>query len=511
MESVSQVTTPAVAPARRAAWRAIIPALLEAGVVFGICAALLAAVQYGTAGLVDNDAYYHTRMGQLIREQGLTPPFVWLPYTILAPASFYDHHMLFHVYLALFTGDGRPETMIAGAKLASVIMPALATLAVWSLLRSQGVAWPALWAIGLLALSEAFVFRMSMVRAQAASVLVLALALQLLLERRYALLLPLGFFYVWLYNAFPLLLVAAGTYIIATLLAERRLAWRALLYPALGIALGLVINPYFPENVLFTVQHLGPKIGAPTIGVGSEWYPYNTWTLVENSGFALAIWLLGVLGLGLRGRPIDRATLTALGLSIVFGLMLFKSRRFIEYFPPFALVFAALSLAPLVGPWLARRLAWQRRLVLVAAAGALALPMGLTLAKARESFSGTTLHQTFAGASGWLAANAEPGSIVFQTDWDDFPMLFFFNPSNRYIVGLDPTYMELHDRQLWDEWVAITRGQVEQPGAAIRSRFGATHVVSDLEHEDFIRAAQRDPLLVEVYRDQHAVVFAVGK
>ena len=45
--------------------------------------------------------------------------------------------------------------------------------------------------------------------------LVLILGLHWLLQRRYALLVPLGFLYVWLYNAFPLLLVVAGTYVIA--------------------------------------------------------------------------------------------------------------------------------------------------------------------------------------------------------------------------------------------------------------------------------------------------------
>jgi hypothetical protein len=38
---------------------------------------------------------------------------------------------------------------------------------------------------------------------------VLALGLHWLLQRRYALLVPLGFLYVWLYNAFPLLLLLA--------------------------------------------------------------------------------------------------------------------------------------------------------------------------------------------------------------------------------------------------------------------------------------------------------------
>ena len=66
----------------------------------------------------------------------------------------------------------------------------------WWLLRGQGVRWAWLWALGLFAASDAFLFRMSMPRAQSASLLVLALGLHWLLKRRYRLLLPLGFVYV---------------------------------------------------------------------------------------------------------------------------------------------------------------------------------------------------------------------------------------------------------------------------------------------------------------------------
>ena len=100
--------------------------------------------------------------------------------------------------------------------------------------------------------------------------------------------------------------------------------------------------------------------------------------------------------------------------------------------------------------------------------------------------------------------------MIFQTDWDDFPRLFFYNPSNIYTVGLDPTYMELHDADLFAEWRAVTRGEVEQPGEVIRDRFGASYVFSDLDHGEFIEQASEDPLLEELYRDEYAVIFGVA-
>jgi hypothetical protein len=483
--------------------------MLDGTALFALACLLFAFVQFGTGSLADNDAYYHITMGRLIRQQGLTPPFVWLPLSILNRAAFYDHHMLYHVYLALFIGDGSPDSMLQGAKVASVIMPALAFVSIWWLLRGQGVRWPAIWMLGLFATSQAFLFRMSMTRAQSASLLILALGLHWLLQRRYRPLVVLGLVYVWLYNAFPLLLAVAGIYAVATFATERRVEWRALAYPALGIALGLLANPYFPRDITFVIEHLAPKVGAPSTSVGNEWYPYDTWTLIENSGLALAIWLLGVLGLGWRTRPIDRATLAALLLSIAFGFLLFKSRRFVEYFPPFALIFAALSLSPPVERWAATR-ARASIYVPLLMLGALAVPLAITLPQARAAVHDQAApRDMYAGASQWLRDNTPPGSMVFQTDWDDFPLLLFHNTSNTYTIGLDPTYMERYNPDLYAEWVRITRGEVARPSQAIRSRFGGAYVLTDLRHKEFLQQAKSDPGLQEVYRDRDAVVFAV--
>jgi hypothetical protein len=509
MNTIARGHTETVAATTRSAARGLTQTLVEAFVVFAVCATLFAFVQFGTSALADNDAYYHVKMGQLIREQGLTPQFIWLPYTILGPDAFYDHHMLYHVYLSLFTGDGQEQTMIAGAKIASILMPSLTCLAIWWLLWNQGVPWASIWTIGLFGLSEAFLYRMSMTRAQAASLLVLIVGLHWLLQRRHALLVPLGFIYVWLYNAFPLLLVVAGTYVIATMLAERRFEWKALAYPAVGVLLGLVINPYFPQNLRFIVEHLAPKIGNTT-SVGNEWYPYDTWVLIQNSGFALAAWIVGALALGWRAKHMDRPTLTAFALSIAFGFLLFRSRRFIEYFPPFALIFAALSIGSPVNEWIIDRPRWLQRLVPLAMLAALVVPLAVMVPKARAAMSTTTPSETYAAASHWLRDHAPPRSMIFQTDWDDFPLLFFYNTANIYTVGLDPTFMEQYDRALFAEWVKITRGQIERPGALIRSHFNAAYVLTDLRHQAFLKQAASDPRMKEVYRDQYAAVFVVS-
>ena len=488
---------------------------LMTAAVFLAAVALFAAVQWATPGIVGNDGYYHIKMAYLMRQEGLKPAFDALPMTILNAADYYDHHLLFHLFLAPFAptdpaADGG-AALTLGAKLATVLLPALAVVAVWWLLRGQRVPFAAVWALGLFAVSEAFLYRMSMARAQSGALILLMLAVHLLLTGRHKWLAPLGFVFVWFYNAFPLLLVVAGVYVVAEVMLTRRVPWPALLFPALGIALGVVVNPYFPENVIFIAGHLLPKVGESAVPVGNEWSPYETWTVVQNSGAALAAVLLGALALGWREERIDRATLVGLGLAGIFGLMLFRSRRFVEYFPPFALLFLAFASAPLLRGWLAQPAAGRpwRRLAPAAALVALAVLLTLTVRDARALVAASRPADLYADAMLWLGEEAPPGATIFQTDWDDFTRQFFYASHLRYINGLDPTFMQIYNESDYNTWVDITRGRVTAPGSLIQSHFDARYVFSDLNHGAFLEEAADDPALTEVYRDEYAVIFVV--
>jgi len=478
----------------------------------------LALIQFSTADLPDNDGFYHIKLAYLMRTEGLKPAFPWLPLSILNPREFYDHHFLFHVALLPFTfGDLR-----LGAKWAAVTFATLAFLSAWILLKNQRILLAGLWALGLGAVSEAFLYRMSITRAQSLSLALLLLALDWLLRKKYSRLVLLAFVYVWLYDAFPLLLAVAGVYALAGWVIDKRLDLRPLFYAGLGTALGLLINPYFPHNIVFAVRHILPKlVEATSISVGNEWYPYDTGQLLGNSFLALAAFLAGALALGLSGKRMDRRTLFLFGLSGLFGLMLFQARRFIEYFPAFSLLFAAFAWAPLLeerepgasaDPHKPRL--WIRRLSPAAwgaAALLLALAPGLWLSfnGARASLQRSKPYQTYARASAWLAENTPAGARVFQTDWDDFPRLFFYNTHNSYLAGLDPTYLLLYDEELYYLWVDITRGEVERPSTAILKDFGGRYVLTDLQHGGFLEQAEADPGLLEVYRDNYAAVYQV--
>jgi len=475
----------------------------------------MAIIQFVTPNMPDNDGFYHIKMAWLMRTEGLKPNFLWLPLTILNQKEFYDHHFLFHVALIPFTYF---TDLRLGAKWAAVIFSGLAFLAVWFLFRRQRVPYSWLWALALLGISDAFLYRMSITRAQSLSLAVLAVAFAWLLERKYKHLAVLSFVYVWMYDAFPLILALAFLHLITVAIIERRVEYKPLLYISVGILLGMLINPYFPENIIFSYRHMLPKLAdATSIRVGNEWFPYDTKQILDNSFPSLIAFASGIFALGLSGRKMDVRIAFALLVSLFFGLMLFQARRFVEYFPPFALIFTAFAFSPLLAehqPASPESISSPRKRILASLpvlllSAAIAVSIGRSIPRAREAVNDSKPYDLYAGASAWLVANTPVNSRVFQTDWDDFPRLFFYNTHNTYLIGLDPTYMQVYDPSLYSLWVDITQGNIKSPSKMISETFGSSYVHTDLSHKNFLTVAGKDPGLKEVYRDDQAVLFQV--
>jgi hypothetical protein len=127
----------------------------------------------------------------------------------------------------------------------------------------------------------------------------------------------------------------------------------------------------------------------------------------------------------------------------------------------------------------------------------------------REDIADRPPSEAYKGGAEWLAQNTPAGSTVFHTDWDDFPMLFFYNTHNTYLVGLDPDFMRLKDERLFRRWEAITRGKVKRPEDEILKTFGCQYVITDNKHDDFRDIADSSPRMKKVFSDKFTTVYRV--
>lgn len=500
--------------------------IFQALLLYIVSFIILSTIIFSTDAFLGTDDYYHARIAdQIIEQRQLRLDFPWLPRTILNNDDFTDHHLLFHLYIAPWVHSWGIE----GAKYATVSIVAGIFVAVFILLRGIGVRFAVLWALALFGLSTPFMYRLLMIRTQGASLLMLIIGLHLLFQKRFRWLLPLAFGYAWLYNGFVLLLGFVLLYVVAEWVTNKRFAWRPIAYCAIGLLLGLSINPYFPRNFTFIVEHLSAKVDIESsVRVGNEWYAYQTSTLLNNSTGALIILVLGILAPYFKpNHRRDSAELTLLLVMILTLYMVFKSRRFIEYFPAFALLYGASNMGrgswnihQFIPNWLVERaFTFQQQklsatifvsvgliFVLVGTGGYFGIK---TIGDLIEDAQNARDVETYAGASEWLQTYSPEGALVFQTDWDDFTRLFYHNTHNVYLVGLDPTYLQRDDPPLWDQWVSLTQGEVIQPSEVIQTIFGADYVVSDRQHHAFEAQAEADPAMRLVYQDQYSLVWRI--
>jgi len=510
---------------RAAGWRAALARLLplrltvpkpvELAIAFALIFAVMHWIEFGGPAILDNDGFYHMRWSRALREQfPHLPRFQSLPLTSLNEADYVDHHYLFHVLLMPFTfGDD----MRLGAKWAAVTFSSLGILSLFGLLVAFDVRYRWAWLAPIIASSEPFLYRMSMTRAPALSLGMIGLGTYLILKRKYGWLALLSFAFVWYYSLFPLILILATLHALAVYLAERRIEWRAPLASFVGIIVGLVINPYFPKNLRLLWEHVLMKATAGSgyaVDVGVEWYPYEAWDLLRLSALAFVIFFAGLAAFEYRRRGRDLKPLFFLFVSIFLLLLMFKSRRFVEYWPPFAALFAAFTISPRLAEFDRSWFARTRELVVAALAAAITIliigvTMVITVEQARGEMKGEANPYDYKGASEWIAANVPAGAMVFNTDWDDFPMLYYYNPNNAYVVGLDPTYLYDRDQELWKLYARITLGDQDDPAELIRERFGADYVFTDNQHPDFMDNAISSGKFDIVYTDAKTTVLRI--
>jgi len=299
--------------------------------------------------------------------------------------------------------------------------------------------------------------------------------------------------------------------------------------------MGYVITPYFPHNLELLAEHVMMKVtgGEFSTAVGGEWYPYNTWEFLGNSAVACLAAVAGYVAADVRERKSPRALFMLL-FSTALLVVHLRWKRFAEYWPPFAVLFAAFSVQAALDaarssagrlpsdvldelqPYLdhnerpedEERRSWWREYALVFVVSVYLAVQGVSYAVVTSrDIAGSAGPDHYRGGIAWLKANVAPGEMVFNTDWDDFPRLFYFAPEFRYVSGLDPTYLQDQSPDLHKLYEEITTGRTEDPGPLIRERFNARYVFTDNEHEDFVNVALDSGWFDEpVYEDENCTI-----
>ncbi len=494
----------------------------------------------------DPDSFYHIAMAEIIRDTHNIPhTFSWLPYTSLG-THYTDHHFLYHVLLIPFVTLLPP---FLGAKILTIILASLVIVGIYALLVKNKAPFSELWILALL-LSSSFLFRMGLVKAPSTSALFLIVSVMLLLQPRWhRFLLLVSFFFVWSYGGFivlPLLaaclsLGGAGAWLINRT-TERRTQAISLLKAfgiiLIGTASGLLIHPSFPDHFALIWQQLiviGILNAQDVIGVGREWYPIAVSNMLLRDSIVLIPWLLSSIFALTRYKRLSGETIGLFLYSSILLVFTLKSQRYIEYLIPWAVISGAFLLRDTVRnesthraslsifletieQRMTRYIQTPKSVILYANHGAIAILSILLIAiigiqnitNVHADLQSGFVYSDTKAASQAIAAHTQPGDIVFHSDWDMFPQLFYWNRQNHYIVGLDPTFLYHQDPARYWLWHDITLGtQKDNVFEHIRDDFHAKAVIVETSNNGMLRLIKADPRFIEIFADSDYFVFTL--
>lgn len=524
---------------------------LAGSVIFFISLIVFSYLQFYN-GITDPDAFYHVKLTLLMSQQGLVTDFPWMQFSTWKD-GFVDHHFLYHFLMIPFV-DLLPP--LIGGKIFQIILSSLAFLSFFHLLRVIRVKYAFHFTL-LLFLCPALLFRLSLIKAQPLSLIILFIGLSFIFQKKYLHLFLASLIYVLSYGGWIMLpgaaVIMAGVsalndaFLSGGPFQSRRLSWikkfladsirsffsrdnLLLIFSSLGgAAAGLIINPFFPQNINFYWVHI-IKIGIVNyqskIGVGAEWYPYGFGDLIKNT---LVPFCLAIISLTFFIRYFKQAGRENKFLAVFFLFFLFltfKSRRNIEYLIPVALAFSACSInlfsqgsepqkdiVPIKN--LAAKMVpdsgWPRQLFRISCVILIAVAFSFSLIHTKRSVVASSHHYTkYEGASDYLKSHSQRGDLVFNGSWSDFPMLFYYNDANYYVIGLDPTFMYLYDKDLQQKMIDLTLGKrYEQAYDIIKNGLKAKYVQVSVSNPGFRSLLENNFMFKKVYEDGEGYIYQV--
>jgi hypothetical protein len=519
-------------------------ARVDLAAAIAVCLALAAWLNFSHGRITDTDSFYHYRHAWVYATEGLThAAFPWTQFSVIRTMAA-DLWYGLHVLMIPLTWMGDP---VAALKLGSFLTTAAALILFYVAQRRAGAAWPLLGTLVFLFATADLLYRATMLRPHP-----LSLGLTLLIfadltrdpippgRARLVLLAAAAAAAAWLHLAvawLPMMVLGVAAAVRLLRRSAPDLTGAAAVLG--GAAIGWLLRPHawaalklaYIQVAYLSAQHQGEV----PLRFGRELTPFHYSELHKQLPGLLILLCVGLLVLAALWRKVDLGTgvWTALALWPVFFVLAFTVfRRANEVMVAFAVTFlgllAARARSELRDGGMLRPAAssWPATAAGLAVIVALLIMPVMTLARFFVFLPNAFDPERFRAASAWLQENSAPGEVVFSADWDRFGHLFFWNPKNHYIHGMDPIFMYAHDPKLYwkshylavDKVTSFTCGEIpcsarvgEDTRTVLHRDFRASFVL--LEHgrnPSLIAYLATAPGFVKAFETAHEVVFRVS-
>lgn len=487
-----------------------------------------------------DDAYYHAKHAALIAETGdltLVRPWLAFHFFSYAPTDpWWGYHLISAGFIKIFG-------TVLGVKILSSLIAGLVFAGFYYFANRLVARRPLVWTILFFVSSAFFLFRLMLERPFSLAILLLPLAAWLLAEKKYWLLFALSLIFTLLYNLAPLIILFALAAVAAEFYLSRSLNLKPLLATMAGVLLGILLHPqslnYLHVMFIHLWQILFLKFSGIDLGIGSEVQTISFLKTLRYNSIALIFYFIATAiffaFVELRHKLLNLILfLTSLGW-LMFGLIV---PRGLDFWLPLAWLFSVSVISEfcrqneynLLKQFIEKKVN-QKVLVamIIAVMAVVAINNLIQFGLNRyDRLNQPRKDEHYAEVADWLKTNTASGEIVFYDNWSYWPEMFFYNDHNRYMIGIDPTFLYEYDNELFWYWRNISfyanacarekvcddlgsKEALARISEVIKGRFNSTYVLVENNQKLLLTKALsfNDDVYVKEFENKSFLIFRI--
>jgi hypothetical protein len=463
--------------------------------------------------IYDNDSYYHLAVARGQADQGLRyePP---IRFGLLG-RNFGDKELLFHLALMPLASMEDP---LLGGRIALALFGALIVVTIGLLSYRAVGTWGFLIPFWLVFSSAQFTWRLVRLRPELLALLIFLAALWAVARKKYWVLAACGLLFALSYVALHAFLGLCLVLFFILWWVERQAEWQLALAPLIGLGVGILIHPHFPNNLKIwwfvaydfflqkEVLDVGTEIGAITTSVA----------LVVNCGWFLGLWFLWRTAQETtESQPNpqeDRRFAAVLGTAaLLFGGLTLLMSRFAIYSIPFSTLWLLFELRRR-GQGIGNRVSlpfhgsmptWGALIITLL----VSIPVA-TIEIERWRFRTSAGPEQVVRAERVRAAAALPPGAKTLASWRSTAIFMLWAPQAQFVNVLDPGLLSKVDPEVHQAQRKIFAGQEPDTPLASQTATDSEYLAYYLSPGNARLTArlQADPRAEYLHREISAVV-----
>jgi hypothetical protein len=473
----------------------------------------LLIIQWLTPKIWGADGYLHVRMAEMIKSQGLLKSLPQARFSYFLD-KFSDKDWLYHLFLIPFTLG---KNIFIGAKWAAWLFGGVFYSSL-VIIASYYVNPVGLALVGLAPfLSSHFLLTLMRPRPMVLGITLGLWVVDGFLRKKNKQVFLSSLLYSMTHITGVLAVAYGGVVSGWRWLFKVRVKWKLLGLAIMGVILGFLIHPNFPNNFFYfylngvLVPFFAAKWGV--LELGAEFFPMTTLEYLKNYPLIIVGILVMTLIVLVERPRIQRKTQIMVILASVFVVMGMMSQRYIAHGYPFMVLGLGMFLSDWMNDggfkkFLKKIERGTNLLMLVGVAVGLIL-IGSSFKKVVATARGTTImNGHYEEMGNWLKDNVPEGELIFHANWSDSQYFIGINPKNDYFVTLDPVYMWHKNQEVYKLYRAVAFAQLEDPYTTLKEVFKVNYGYADKRYfGGLVAQVEGDERFEIVKEDQMGMIF----